>query len=430
MTQAITKDKDELSKFIVIIRPEFMAFCKDACRSASFNHLLFRIAYKCKDQEKEKIQEGSVLWYATTEQITDEMSHAWGTCKVRGEVNTLVNMGLIGKCSNPSWGADRTKHFFFGQEQCAKFIQLCEENNICVVHLDLRPEVKHLIYSSNANDKSIKCTCAESVSPEPLQAEANDDSIKCIQSIHQMQAMDISNANDKSIKAIPKIDYKDNIKEDYKERMNGETVIAHQYLSSSATASSSHAHVSQPNKKSLEEKKESPSRRKITQSTPPPEKKDAGPPSEPDMSGTWLAETVVQYAEYCNGRRYTDLQRRKEIEAARAIHREDPGLTLEQFKQAYDQRNDSWWQERKGKLHVTDLKRDDRIHKMLDIVQAQKEKGTRKKAPPKPYEVQTEKDFDRSSEAEERARITSKAASEKIRIMREKQKLAQNSKGV
>ena len=146
-----------ISQFIVIIRPEFMVFCNDACRAATLNHLLFRIALKAKDQPKEQIQSGEITWYGSNEQITEEMSNAWGTCKVRKETNDLITMGLIGRTKNPKWGVDRTKHFFFGTEQCQRFLQACEEHNICFMHLDLPPEVKHLIYSSNANDKSIKC---------------------------------------------------------------------------------------------------------------------------------------------------------------------------------------------------------------------------------------------------------------------------------
>lgn len=188
--------EQEISDFITIIRPQFMTFCKDACRAATLNHMLFRIAWKSKDQQKEKIQAGDVLWYAKNEQITSEMSNAWGVCKVRQEVNKLLEMNLIGKKKNPAWGADRTKHFCFGSEQCEVFLKYCRENNICVVHLDLPAEVKHLIYSSNANDKSIKCCCS--------QGEANDKSIDCKSYNHQMETMDLSNANDKSIEAIPK----------------------------------------------------------------------------------------------------------------------------------------------------------------------------------------------------------------------------------
>jgi hypothetical protein len=202
----------EISKYITIIRPEFMSFCKDACRSATLNHLLFRISGKCKDQPKKKIQSGEVLWYAKTELLTAEMSDAWGVCKVRKEVNGLISMGLIGKTKDPEWGANRTKHFFFGSEQCEVFLKCCEENGVCVIHLDLPAEVKHLIYSSKANDRNIKCSC-----PEAEKAVANDKSIGWKSYNHQMETMNVSDGNDTSIEAITKTttktSYKDNNEE-------------------------------------------------------------------------------------------------------------------------------------------------------------------------------------------------------------------------
>lgn len=190
----------QTSKFLTIIRPEFMSFCGDACRAATFNHLLFRIAYRCKDQPRKDIQTGKVLWYGKNEQITEEMSNAWGVCKVRKEINALIDMKLIGKGSNPAWGADRTKHFFFGAKECAIFLQYCEKDNICVVHLDLPPEVKHLIYLSCANDKSIKCLCPEGEKQMINSSEHLIDLSKQTINLSNAQA----GANDKSIKAITK----------------------------------------------------------------------------------------------------------------------------------------------------------------------------------------------------------------------------------
>lgn len=199
------------TEFITIIRPSFMRFCKDACRSAAFNHILFRIAGKCKDQPKNKIQSGEITWYAKTEQIQEEMSNAWGVCKIRQEVNGLIEMGIVGRSNNKSWGADRTKHFAFGTEQCQKLLDLCDENNICVVHLGLPVEVMHLIYSSNANDRSIKCSC---------QIEANMPEQMMNSSDHLIYS---SNANDEFIEAITIDDYKDNYKD--KESRVSESVV-------------------------------------------------------------------------------------------------------------------------------------------------------------------------------------------------------------
>ena len=226
----------EISKYITIIRPEFMAFCKDACRAAALNHLLFRIAYKCKGQPKEKIQAGEVLWYAKTELLVSEMSDAWGVCKVRKEINGLIDMGLFGKENNPTWGADRTKHFCFGSKQCQVFINLCEQHNICIVHLGLPAEVVHLIYSSNANDKSIKCSCSEGEN-----VEANDKFIGCKSYKHQMETIDISDANDKSIEAITKITTKITTKDNNQEESTYTDDLRNTNSSASANASLSHA---------------------------------------------------------------------------------------------------------------------------------------------------------------------------------------------
>lgn len=209
---------ESASPFIVIIRPEFMTFCHDACRAAALNHLLFRLALKCKNQPKEAIQAGEVLWYAKNEQITEEMANAWGVCKVGKEINELVAMNLLGRCKNPKWGQDRTKHFFFGEKQCQVLIALCEKHGICPTHLDVPLDVHHLIRSAMANDKSIKCLCPE--------GGANDKSIKCISANHPMHFIDPSFANDKSIRALPKNttkiiteDSKVTLKEDSRERV-------------------------------------------------------------------------------------------------------------------------------------------------------------------------------------------------------------------
>ncbi len=181
-------------EMVVIIRPSFMKFCQDGCRAAVFNHILYWIARKAKDQPRDNVQNGEITWYATTEEITVDLAHAWGVCKVRKEVNALIDLGVLGRSRNQAWGADRTKHFSFGRDQCAKLLSLCQEHHICLLHIGLPPEILHLIDLSNANDESIKCECPDT--------GANDRSIKCIRSIHQMQTIDVSNGNDESIGAI------------------------------------------------------------------------------------------------------------------------------------------------------------------------------------------------------------------------------------
>jgi hypothetical protein len=148
--------------------------------------MLYWIAHKAKDQTQEKIQNGEVSWYATTEEITEGLASAWGVCKVRQEVNAIIDMGIIGRDRNRQWGADRTKHFVFGKEQCATLLKLCQEHNVCLHAIGLSADVVQMINLSNASDEIIICKCG----------------------IHQMQMINLSNghaqANDKSIRAITK----------------------------------------------------------------------------------------------------------------------------------------------------------------------------------------------------------------------------------
>lgn len=100
------------------------------------------------------------------------------------------------------------------------------------------------------------------------------------------------------------------------------------------------------------------------------------PLQEPDMHGPWNNEKVVQYTEWCNEQRYRESERNRQLKAAKDIHQDDSSLTLEQYKQAYDERNDEWWQKEQGKLHVTHMKGKernsgiDRMHAMLDRISA------------------------------------------------------------
>src|SRR5689334_14969968 len=96
-------------ELVVIIRPSFMKFCQDGCRAALFNHILYWISQKAKGEPPEKIRNGEVSWYASNEELTNQMAEAWSYNKVRQEVLALVKDGLIGVRHNPHWGADRTK---------------------------------------------------------------------------------------------------------------------------------------------------------------------------------------------------------------------------------------------------------------------------------------------------------------------------------
>jgi hypothetical protein len=372
------------TEFIVIIRPNFKKFCKDACRAAALNHLLFRIAYKCKDQAKEKVQNGGVLWYATNEQITQEMSHAWGTCKVGKEINALTEMGLIGRTSDPTWGVNRTKHFFFGKEQCSKFIQICEEHTICLVHLDLPPEVKHLLYTTLAIDKSIKCSCKE--------GEGN-------LSNHQMQFINSSDAFDKSIEAITKKDYKDTNKED---TYDADASLPHVFsddellalLRERGYSVTNQPELSTPTEQNVDNSPEPLATcNPIATDTPQPTQNENGSQSEliarpekPDMPPTSMklsAEKIVQITEALIGKYYNAKQRPKQIIAAKKILAE--GVTEEQYIAAYSDMR-PWWNENQGVFHVVDLAAQTQRKQMrvLELIEKIETRGHLKLVKPAP----------------------------------------------
>lgn len=104
------------------------------------------------------------------------------------------------------------------------------------------------------------------------------------------------------------------------------------------------------------------------------------PLTEPSMSGTWNAETIVQYAEYKNNRRYSPKARETQLAAAKKLHAKDKTLTLEQFKAAYDRRFDAWWLEHCKKLDVSDMASKDsksviRLYAMLEDIEQDKVKA-------------------------------------------------------
>jgi hypothetical protein len=163
-----------MSEIVVIIRPSFMKFCEDGCRAALFNHLLYWIAKKTKGEP----QSGEITYYATTDELVEQMAGAWGYQKVRREVNELIDMGLIDRGKNPSWGADRTKHFHFGKEQCGKLLELCQKHSIDLSKIGLPPEITNLIKQfinpSNAIYQSVK---------SPEHEQFTDQSVAIYQSV-------------------------------------------------------------------------------------------------------------------------------------------------------------------------------------------------------------------------------------------------------
>lgn len=97
-------------------------------------------------------------------------------------------------------------------------------------------------------------------------------------------------------------------------------------------------------------------------------------PVMPPESARWCPEIAVQIVEAKLGKYYREAARKKEIAAAQRMIKEDPTLTCEQFIAAYDERDDEWWHDHKGLLHLHHMVEKDRVHEMLDRIEARKAK--------------------------------------------------------
>ncbi len=84
----------------------------------------------------------------------------------------------------------------------------------------------------------------------------------------------------------------------------------------------------------------------------------------------WDAEAAVQIVEAKLGKRYREAARIKEINAAKKMLRDDPELSREDFTRAYDERNDAWWHEHVGLLHLHYMVEKDRVHSTLELLEA------------------------------------------------------------
>ena len=137
-----------------------MKFCKDGCRAAAFNHILYWIAHKAQGQTQEKIQNGEVSWYATTEEITEGLASAWGVCKVRQEVNVIIGMGIIGRDRNRQWGRRIVQNTSSSAKSSVLlYSSYCQEHVICLHVIGLSADVLQMINLSNASDEIMICKC-------------------------------------------------------------------------------------------------------------------------------------------------------------------------------------------------------------------------------------------------------------------------------
>lgn len=112
------------------------------------------------------------------------------------------------------------------------------------------------------------------------------------------------------------------------------------------------------------------------------------PPEVPSLTAEWNAETAVMVVEAKIGKHYAPVMRQKQLGFANRMFKEDKDVTREQFEKAYDDRNDEWWIERNGSLHLQNLVEKDRLHTILSKLESRKGKKpsgpTNQKAPSTP----------------------------------------------
>ena len=162
------------TELIVIIRPSFKKICgPDACRAALFNHILFRLANKAKTEQTSKVKKGEVFWFASAEDICQDIDSDWSVNKVRKEIKQLVDSGLVGQRHNPAKGWDRKFQYFIGEEQGKALLKKAQSEEVCLMHIGLNAEVLHLLHLVNAFNKNGGCICQKSEMDLPNEGDAS-----------------------------------------------------------------------------------------------------------------------------------------------------------------------------------------------------------------------------------------------------------------
>jgi hypothetical protein len=303
-------------EMVVIIRPSFKKLCgEDACCAALFNHLLYWIAQKARGEQREKIRSGEVCWYGSYEDICHTgLDNSWGMWKVRKELKSLVDRGLIGQRHNPARGFDRQYQYFFGESQGKVLRSLCEQQGINLLELGLVSEVLHLLKTADA--------CAENS--------------QCIDRKQQMHVLNSSDPSAENSRAIPK----------------DSTKVPHQETAKRETSTS--------------ENKDQMTTKGSNVST---EGQPQGKPVMPGDDIAWGPEKMVQITEclrFCRSERGAFFstqasgksqksQRDRQLLAAKKIFAEIPTLTQGEYVAAYSEQNNEWWNREKGSLTVEDM---------------------------------------------------------------------------
>lgn len=91
----------------------------------------------------------------------------------------------------------------------------------------------------------------------------------------------------------------------------------------------------------------------------------------PDECAAWPnVETALLIAEHLRKRAFAPKQREKQAKKMQRVFADKPDLTREEWHNAYESRNDAWWNEHNGPLTVDDIYANDRLQKEIDRLAA------------------------------------------------------------
>lgn len=91
----------------------------------------------------------------------------------------------------------------------------------------------------------------------------------------------------------------------------------------------------------------------------------------PDEGAAWPSvETALLIAEHLRKRAFAPKQREKQAKKMQRVFADKPDLTRKEWHNAYESRNDAWWNEHNGPLTVDDIYANDRLQKEIDRLAA------------------------------------------------------------
>jgi len=191
---------------LVMIRQCYLKICdNDACEAALLNHLEYCLTWKRRTQgQAERLNQAALAsgelptqdtedwWYATFDELGENLLNCWGRSKVITSLNSLIERGYVERRRNPKYKMDRTWQY-----------RLCIQN--------VRDGLKKAGYDiADSDDASVENNQSED---QPMNAtpETVTASVKSNRSLsgNNHSSVESNRTSAESIRAIPEIPYRD-----------------------------------------------------------------------------------------------------------------------------------------------------------------------------------------------------------------------------